>query len=455
MHTRLGRNLTAWLQPAWSSQVPRAGAVAGVIRMSGRFAALLLQLLAVRIVVSQEAFSLYAWGQNLLFLLGGVFALGIPVAASRLVAVHFHSGNTAARQGVIHRARGMLALFSFGAAALGLLLLTFLPGEELLGPANEVLLVVLLAAPLVSFTMLNQAIARAQSQLVSAFLPTQVLRPVTTACVALVILVMADARLSAVQMLTAVLGSLLIVLLIQWVFGKAPAPSEGTGDAVKVPEDYEARRLMSNALPVFATRLSELVVKHSSVLVLGIMTSPLLVGEFFVAERVAQLAMLPMLVVSAVIQPWLASAHAGDNQSRLQQVVSQAVHTILWPTVAAAVAVAALSGVLLGLFGDNYAEATPVLLILVLSHLVAALLGPNAQILLMSGHQATFFRISAGAAALHLAMLVALAPIFGGLGAALATLLSTITSGVLALSTVRRKLALRSSILLGAGMRRA
>jgi O-antigen/teichoic acid export membrane protein len=252
--------------------------------------------------------------------------------------------------------------------------------------------------------------------------------------------------------LAAVVASLVLVLAGQWfLVGSALAsrverPSVGSSAH---PHEYAPERLLAIALPVFATRVSELIARHSGVLVLGLVSTPVVVGGFFVAERLAQLIALPMLVVSAVIQPWLASAYADGDSERLQRVVTQAVHTGLWPTLLAAIVVVFGAETMLGLFGDPFRTAAPVLLVLVAGHVATALLGPNPQILVMTGHQAVSLRIAAAAAAVNVLLLAMLVPAFGALGAAWATFAGSAVAGVAALRAVRARLGIHSSVLAG------
>jgi len=445
-----------------SAQVPRAGALAGAIRVGGRLVAFGLQILLARVIVDQAEFGIYAWGQSLLFLLGALFALGIPMAASRLVAVHADRRDRQTEQAVVGRARLLLAASSTGLAIMGLAVLWLLPADQLSGIPRAIAYTAVAAAPLVSFTMLYQAIARARMRLVAAFGPTQILRPAFTGLLAVMLVLATNDQLTGQQALAAVVGSLVVVLVIQLFVSGARAltgASSASADADLAadvgeeretePDEYAPGKLMANAMPIFATRVSDLVIKHSGVLVLGLAAGPALVGEFFVAERLAQLAALPALVVGAVIQPWLASAHAAGDHAQLQRVVTQAVHTTLWPSLTAAVVIQAAAGMLLGLFGSGFVEAAPVLSVLMLAHVAAALLGPNSQILMMSGYAALAMRIWATAALLHVLLLAVLVPQFAAMGAAGALLATTVIANAASLWAVRTRLGLRSSLLLG------
>lgn len=437
-----------------SAQVARAGAVAAFIRAAGLLLVFGLQVFLARTIADQAEYGLFAWGQNLMFLLGSLFALGIPLASSRMISIHAHYGRDSAQQAVIRRAAVLMVVFSSCFVAVALLIAFRLPADVMHKIPTEITILAIAAAPLVSFTLLYQAIGRARSLLVAAFLPTQVLRPLLTGLLALGFLLAGSFTLGAFQALAAVAVSLALVLMLQLsLTHRIRKVCNNTEPNAEIDPAHSPDRLLGQALPVFATRFSELITKYASIFVLGFLAGPIVVAGYFVAERLAQLTAIPAMVVNSVIQPWLASASAANDRSRMQQVITQAIHTGLWPTLVATGAVYAASGLLLGLFGPDFEEAAPVLLLLMLAHLVTVLLGPNSQILVMSGRQQTVFRIMTGAAILHLILISVLIPAHGAAGAASAAVISALVSGGACLGVVRFQLRLKSSILLSAGRR--
>lgn len=431
------------------SPVVRAGSVAAVIRAAGLLTVFVLQIFLARAIADPSAFGVYAWGQNLMFLLGSLFALGIPLASSRLVAVHAQLGHGRAQRAVIRRATRLVGVFSAGFVGLALLLVGLMPGERLEDIPTSITVLAILAAPLVALTQLYQAIGRAQSQLVAAFAPTQVLRPLLTGLLALAILLAGSGPLGAVEALAAVSVSLLVVLALQLILtGRRPMDDHATAAPSSDPA-HGPDALLPAALPIFATRLSELVTQYASIFVLGFIAGPAAVAGYFVADRLAQLAAIPGLVVGSVIQPWLAGASASQDHDRLQQVITQAIHVSLWPTLAVTTVVYVAAGPLLGLFGSSFSDAAPVLLLLMLANVITVVLGPNSQILVMSGRQKTVFRIMTAGAVLHLLLIAALIPAHGAIGAAWASVVSALLTGSACLWVVRTRLRLKSSILLG------
>ena len=400
--------------PAWLfGDVARAGALAGVVQGVGLLLVFLLQILLARIIADPSAYGLYVWGQNLLFLVGGVLAMGLPIVAGRHMAVQVQRGDRRAQGAVLRRALALIALASMLVFALGGLLLWQLPAT--VSAAPDIALLALLGAPLAATTLLYQGLSRARGHTVSAFLPYQVLRPLFTAVLALAAVVVAGPRLSAIEALLAVVSGL--------------------------------SRLLREGLPVFGASACGLVMTYANTLAVGVLAGPAAAGAFFIAERLAQLASTPAVVASVVIQPWLATAHASHNRGRLQAVVTQAAHIGLWPTLVLAAGVWLCSEFLLQLFGAAFLHAQPILGALLLGRLIGVALGPAQILLLMTGQQGPALRVSAFAALSHLLLLVWLVPIWGAVGAALTSVASSLLINTGCLVLVWRRLGLQGTIL--------
>jgi O-antigen/teichoic acid export membrane protein len=429
----------------------RAGFLGALIRAAGLLIAFAVQMLLARLIGDAASYGLYAWGQNLLFLLGAVFALGIPLASARFVAVHDHRGDTAAASEVVGASLRWLLLTSTVGIAAGFAVVAVLPLSAFSDIPRSVVLLAIVAAPLVSLIVLLQSHARARAQLLLAFAPNQALRPLLTGLLAGAFAFWAGRQLQTMEVLLLLCGSLLLVALLQTIIARrlnarrqhtllSAAPLAEAGS-------YAPSQLMHNALPLFGTRLADMVMKYGNIFLLGILGGPVVAAGFFVADRLARLGAIPGTVVAAVIQPWLASAHAEGERHALQAVVTEASHVSLWPTLTACLALYLLGPLLLSLFGHDFKSAVTVLNILLLVHVAAATLGPCQQILVMSGQQHALMRLLALAAVVHVCALFLLIPLYGATGAALATLASTSLARSGCLILVRKRMGLQPSAL--------
>lgn len=445
------QSLRQFLVKVRKNRVFRAGSIAGTIKAVGLLSAFALQLLLARIVTDSEQYGVYAWSQNLLFLLGTLMTLGIPVAVSRFVAVHASRGDEASVATVARSGARWLVLSTLLGSSTVVLLVLAMPAGVFEDLPRETTLIAVAAAPLAAFSLFYQALARARSRLVTAFLPTQVLRPLFVAALALAGLVVLGERPAAPEIMLALCLSLALVVLVQVIFAASANErrdsNRTTAEATANGNTYSPERLLGNALPIFGVRVSGLAMKHGGVLALGVLVDPRAAAAYFVAERLAQLASVPQTVIASVVQPWLASASAEGDQAALQRTVSQAGHATLWPSLVAVIGLLLTGPMLLGLFGPDYREAFPILAVLLINHLLGAALGPAQQVLIMSGLQAAVLKTMSLAAVIHLASLFLLIPWLGALGAALTGIISTAVLRTGCLFLVRSRLGLNPTVL--------
>jgi len=439
------------LRQILGNRLLRASGLAATIRVAGLLVVFLLQILLARLVADQTQYGVYVWGQNLLFLLGSLFALGIPVASGRLVAVHVHRGDKAAALAVRRAAEAYLLLSSALGAGLGMLIVNQLPATVFNQLPSHVAILAVLGAPLVAFMIMQQLQSQACSRLAAAFLPTQVVRPLILGLLAVTWVFGVGRHLTPLALMYMLFASILVVLGVQrvslWRHYRRGWPVFSRANATKL-KGYDAPQILRTALPVYIARLADLMMEYGSVLLLGVLAGAEMAASFFVADRLAQLAIMPRSVVSAVVQPRFASAHAEGDRAALQRVLTQASHLALWPTLAIVGALWLFGPDLLALFGAEYRDAGYVLAVLLLAYVAGVAIGPCQQVLVMAGRQKSVMWLMAVAAIVHLLALVMLLPPFGALGAAGAMLVSSLVVHAGLLRLVRRQLKLQPSIIL-------
>jgi O-antigen/teichoic acid export membrane protein len=102
---------------------------------------------------------------------------------------------------------------------------------------------------------------------------------------------------------------------------------------------------------------------------------------------------------------------------------------------------------LLWAFGADYAAAYPELLVLAIGAAIAALSGPAAQVLLLTGHEGTYPRIMALALMVRFALIATLGPIYGLMGIVVAWSISAVLVTVALVLAARRLVRLDPSLL--------
>ena len=166
---------------------------------------------------------------------------------------------------------------------------------------------------------------------------------------------------------------------------------------------------------------------ETDIVLLGILAGPYEVGLYQVARRLAELTVFCAGAASSVGLPRLARAHAERRLDRVQSTIDVMNLISVGSTGLVVLALVAVGPFALQIFGPEFAQGYPALIVLALGRLAAVLLGPASDLLLMTGHHRRLGRVNLVFAILNLALNLALIPWLGGLGAAIATCTASVS----------------------------
>lgn len=144
--------------------------------------------------------------------------------------------------------------------------------------------------------------------------------------------------------------------------------------------------------------------------------------------------------VNAIMAPLISELHATGRMEDLQRLVSRAARMIFVFTLVACATLFVVGEWALGLFGAEFRAGNPVLRLLLVSQAVNALAGSVGHLLTMTGSQRLAAWIAGSGAAVNVLLNLLLIPVWGIVGAALATTISTVGWNVAAVVGVRRRL---------------
>lgn len=177
-----------------------------------------------------------------------------------------------------------------------------------------------------------------------------------------------------------------------------------------------------------------------SILVAGWLLNDEGLGLFKTSQQTAILISFILIVINAIFPPRFASLHREGKILALGRLARQGA--LLGVTIALPLLLVCLlvPGWVLGLFGDEFSQAAPLLRIIALAQLINVATGSVGFLLNMTGHEALMRNIALICNAIGLSMFFVLIPPFGPLGAAMALAFVLITQNLVALYFVWRKL---------------
>jgi len=175
-------------------------------------------------------------------------------------------------------------------------------------------------------------------------------------------------------------------------------------------------------------------------ILLGVFSSVEDVAHFAVANRVAMLMSFVLLAVNGILSPKFAEIAADNDNQRLQKIYRSSTKMMLAVTSPLLFISFIFAPSILLLFGEEYKQASTILRILIAAQFVKVVVGSVGQLLIMSGAERSQKHNLAISVLLLIIVSVALVPLCGALGAAIATFIAITTNNLLGLFKVFKKL---------------
>src|SRR4029079_11010599 len=113
--------------------------------------------------------------------------------------------------------------------------------------------------------------------------------------------------------------------------------------------------------------------------------SPTDVAIYFAAAKTMSLIMFVHYAVGSAVGNRFAALGARGDKDALHTFAREAAHWTFWPSLVAAVALLVMGYPLLWLFGPQFVDGYPVMLILVVGFLVRSATGPAELLLHLDG----------------------------------------------------------------------
>ena len=278
------------------------------------------------------------------------------------------------------------------------------------------LFLALVCLPLYTLTDLHDGLGRATGWITIALLPPYVLRPL------LIIVVMVAARLAGFPLDAATATGAAIIAT--WLTAVAQLLLIDRKLNQVVPagaRSYAPRQWTATALPIFLIYGFELVLQNTDVLVLSHYMQPSDAGIYFAALKTISLIAFVHYAVGSAVAGRLSTLKARGDQAGLDDMIRDAANWTFWPSLFGAVLLLSLGPVLLGFFGPGFEDGYPVMFVLVIGLLVRAAVGPAEFVFRMLGAQRSCAVILGLSALINIALNIALVPLYGIMGSAIAT----------------------------------
>jgi O-antigen/teichoic acid export membrane protein len=409
------------------------------IRMVGAALAYVSTIFMARWLGTFE-FGIYAYVWTCALILACALPLGYPSSALRFLPDYLARAKWSRLRGFLRESVAVcLGVSILGAVAGALLILTFKSSVEAYYVAP--LLVGLTCIPATALLNQMETTARAFGWLQTAFVPGYIVRPLLPMVVVFA-LVKFGFEPTAVQALWALVAACVVASLVQ-----AFLVLRGVRTAVPAAKPvHHSRHWGVISLSFVTIDGFRQILESSDVLMIGHLLDPNSVAAYYAAIRTGSLVAFIYFAVVALAAPKFSKIHISGTREDMQRFISGIIRLMFWPSALAALALACLGPHILALFGMDFAEGFPPLIVALAGHLVRASTGPVETMLNMTGHHRDTMRVYGVAAAACIVLNLILIPMLGILGAAL-SVYGAIAGASIALSyLVRRRLGITAFV---------
>ena len=187
---------------------------------------------------------------------------------------------------------------------------------------------------------------------------------------------------------------------------------------------FDTQRLLRSCTPLFWSTLMSLLMNWTAIFMLGIWGTSEDVGIFGVASRTAMLISLILVAVNSIAAPKFAELHRRGDMQALGRTARSSAKLMTMMVSPVFLFFIFFPDLVLSIFGSEFIGGGTVLIILAIGQFVNVATGSVGYLLMMSGNEHLMRNITGVSALVNILLNLWLIPIYGILGAAIATTVS-------------------------------
>lgn len=360
-------------------------------------------------------YGIYGVAMAVVSILGVPSQFGLPQLLTREVASANATADHSRLRGVI-RWSTRIAIVSSLVIVLLVVGWTVYWGPGINSPLGGSLVVGALLVPLVALGSMAAAVLRGMLAVVLAQVPDSLVRPAVHSLLLAMMLIVGVALTPVTAMWAGVIGAL-VALVTSVALARRQLPS---GLARVVPTELQ-REWFSAAFPMALTEGLRVVQGQAAILALGALVAMAEVGQFRVAASLMVVFTFPISIFNLVAAPHVSALAAKGDHDRLRRMLA---HVALGMTVSVLILVSpfVIAGrwLIATVFGSEFGDSNPIVLVLALGVLANAAFGVGATALNMLGHPGQVTRASVWSVAALCLLLWPCIVTWGAVGAAAA-----------------------------------
>jgi len=418
----------------------RASTGSFAIKLGGAGIAFFIQIWLARLLeVSQYGIYIYvlAW-INFLVLFAKA---GMDVAVVRYIPVYLRNKDWGLFRGLISDSLSKVLLFSTCISVL-IILVTYSLAEQIGRDLMYTFWIASVLLPMLSITSLRNGALQGMRYVVRAQIPETIIRPLILGILTGIIYLYLEGDFTAAHAMYSNIAAagLAFVVGTYWLIKRLPR------EVIEASPEYCRKEWLKMSLPMFFIAGMNLLLQQTDIMMLGVLVGTDSTGIYGAAARIAALVTFGLTAVNSIVAPLISEYYSSGKMQELQRMITLAARGIFGFTILICACLFFFGEFILGLFGEDFIAGYPPLAVLLVGQAISAIAGSVGFLMVMTGHQMTAAKVIGGSALLNIVLNIILIPMYGIIGAAVATAISAATWNMIMLFYVKNNLNINSTV---------
>ena len=410
--------------------IAKEGSIAFLVGIIGRILRFITQVYLARLL-SIESYGLYSLGRSCLELLQLPAKLGLPNAVVRFGSVYLGSNDEKRLKGVLLSAIVLSGLFASVCSASVIafsneLCVFFFKSDKLI----PILKLFCLSLPFFVILSVSVSAFRVYKKIFYYSTISDFLSPGLNLLLVFLFIILGYGLIGAVFgfIISNAISMLISLILLKKLFPQLYS--------IKSPAIYETTRLLKYSTTVAFIGISHVLMSQTDRIMLGAFSNIEEVGLYNASAVIALQMTLFLTAINTIFAPMIADLYSKNLLSDIEYLFKASTKWVFTLTFIVALVVFTFSKEILSVFGNEFSVNINTLLILTAGQFINASVGAVGFILTMTGkHKIELFN-SITLASLNIVLNYLLIPIYGSMGAAIATGMSVALINILRLVEV-------------------
>ncbi len=405
------------------------------LKIGNLFLGLLTTIILARILGASE-FGLYTYALTLVGFLGLLANIGLPNLLVREVAKYSSLGNWIRLKDILRSANILVIVVAGVISFLAALVTIFISSGC---SSNDIIVFYIAIAllPLRALASVREATLRGLHRVISGQLPESLVRPlIFLAVVVAVTVLLGERSVNAEFAMVAQVFATTLAFGVGIYLLKKVIPVELTNARGK-GESYTC--LIRSSAPFLFLCSVDLINSQVDILMLGWLREPSEVGIYRVVVIGSSIVLFGLSAANMVLGPMITSSYQQRDIAKLQRIVTLSARGSLFYAIPVFIVLFFFSGPLLSIFfGEEFYAGRSALVLLSAAQFINVALGSVGVILIMTGNEKYNVLAVSISASINTILNLLLIPIWGLMGAAVASSISILVWNLILMIAVHK-----------------